>query len=62
MKIVELGNAIKYRSTVINWLKTEWGEMPILEYLRSYNNKILPTDTLPITFIAIEKNEAIGTI
>lgn len=62
MKIDLLANNLENKETVINWLNEEFGIENSKEFYRGIIEHSLKEGQLPITFVAIENEEVVGTV
>ena len=60
--IEHLGDYKEHVDTVANWLCTEFGEENNYEFFHSIIEHSLIKNKLPLTFIAFDDNELVGTI
>lgn len=62
MKIDLLKNHPEHLNTIVNWIYKEFGMETSREFYKGIIDHSLTEGQLPITFVAMEDNEVIGTV
>lgn len=62
MEIMKLKEAPQYTDTVIEWLNSEFGTSNSRKFYEGIITHSLNEDKLPLTFLAVEEGELLGTV
>ncbi|WP_438347989.1 GNAT family N-acetyltransferase [Paenibacillus sp. FA6] len=62
IQIVNLADQMEYYETVCQWLWKQWASDKPIEYVRYAVLHNSQTDRVPMTFVALEGEEAVGTV